>query len=139
MDGRVRGMRRGGCATGTRFTCRAQCCAPLRLSPFQRLSGRPDGCGSAQNVLHFLDVKTPFAGILRPRAGVAARAEPVFRPWRRIMSGTDDLADKASPEAKPSAEDGAHTAGGAPTDQAHQDAGDGTLAGSVPAGLSLKQ
>ena len=55
------------------------------------------------------------------------------------MSGTDDRADKASPEAKPSAEDGAHTAGGAPTDQAHQDAGDGTLAGSVPAGLSLKE
>ena len=55
------------------------------------------------------------------------------------MSGTDDRADKASPEAKPSAEDGAHTAGGAPTDQAHRDAGDGTLTGSVPAGLSLKQ
>ena len=55
------------------------------------------------------------------------------------MSGTDDRENKASPEAKPSAEDGAHTAGGAPTDQAHQDAGDGTLAGSVPAGLSLKE
>ena len=37
------------------------------------------------------------------------------------------------------ADDDAHTAGGAPTDQAHQDAGDGTLTGSVPAGLSLEQ
>ena len=55
------------------------------------------------------------------------------------MSGTDDRENKASPEAKPSAEDGAHTAGGARTDEGHQDAGDGTLAGSVPAGLSLKE
>ena len=55
------------------------------------------------------------------------------------MNGTDDHANKAGPEAEPSAEDGAHTEGGAPTDQAHQDAGDGTLTGSVPAGLSLKQ
>ena len=53
------------------------------------------------------------------------------------MSGTDD--HKAKPEAEPSAEDGAHTEGGAPTDQAHRDAGDGTLTGSVPAGLSLEQ
>jgi hypothetical protein len=55
------------------------------------------------------------------------------------MSGTDDRANKARPEAEPSAEGDAHTAGGAPTDQAHQDAGDGTLTGSVPAGLSLEQ
>ena len=50
------------------------------------------------------------------------------------MSGNDDRANKASPEAVPSAEDDAHSAGGAPTDQAHRDAGDGTLTGSVPAG-----
>ena len=55
------------------------------------------------------------------------------------MSGTDDHAKNAKPDAEPSAEDGAHTAGGAPTDRAHQDAGDGTLTGSVPAGLSLEQ
>ena len=55
------------------------------------------------------------------------------------MSGTDDRANKAKPEAELSAEGDAHTAGGAPTDQAHQDAGDGTLTGSVPAGLSLEQ
>ena len=55
------------------------------------------------------------------------------------MSGTDDRANKAGPEAEPSAEDDAHAEGGAPTDRAHQDAGDGTLTGSVPAGLSLEQ
>ena len=55
------------------------------------------------------------------------------------MSGTDDRENKASPDAEPSAEDDAHTAGGAPTDQAHRDAGDGTLTGSVPAGLSVEQ
>ena len=55
------------------------------------------------------------------------------------MSGTDDRENKAKPEAKPSAEDDAHSAGGAPTDQVHQDAGDGTLTGSVPAGLGLEQ
>ena len=55
------------------------------------------------------------------------------------MSGTDDHANEAKPDAEPSARDGAHTAGGAPTDQAHQDAGDGTLTGSVPAGLGLEQ
>ncbi len=55
------------------------------------------------------------------------------------MTGTNDRANKAGPEAKPSAGDDAHTDEGAPTDQAHQDAGDGTLPGSVPAGLSLKQ
>ena len=55
------------------------------------------------------------------------------------MSGTDDRANKAKPEAERPPDDDAHTAGGAPTDQAHQDAGDGTLTGSVPAGLSLEQ
>jgi hypothetical protein len=74
-----------------------------------------------------------------PDAGVAPRAEPVFRPWGRIMSGTDDRANKAGPDAEPPAEDDAHTEGGAPTDRAHQDAGDGTLTGSIPAGLSSKQ
>jgi hypothetical protein len=54
------------------------------------------------------------------------------------MSGTDDHANEAK-SCEPSAGDCAHTAGGAPTDQAHQDAGDGTLTGSVPAGLGLEQ
>lgn len=35
--------------------------------------------------------------------------------------------------------DEAHTEGGAPTDQAHEDAGDGTLSGSIPAGLTSRE
>jgi hypothetical protein len=37
---------------------------------------------------------------------------------------------------KPFADDPVHTEGGAPTDQAHRDVGDGTLTGSMPAGLT---
>jgi hypothetical protein len=32
-----------------------------------------------------------------------------------------------------------HTPSGAPTDAAHQDAGDGTLTGSTPAGLTVDE
>ena len=53
------------------------------------------------------------------------------------MPEDQNLAPQAGP--KPSAADPAHTESGAPTDQAHRDAGDGTLVGSVPAGLSLKE
>lgn len=52
------------------------------------------------------------------------------------MSGSQDDADTApSDVAKPTADE-THTDQGAPTDQAHQDAGDGTLTGSTPAGLT---
>lgn len=36
-------------------------------------------------------------------------------------------------------QDQSHTQGGAPTDKAHQDQGDGTLTGTVPAGLNTDQ
>jgi len=49
------------------------------------------------------------------------------------------MSDKPSPTPKPTPGDEAHTKGGAPTDQAHEDAGDGTLSGSVPAGLSSRE
>jgi hypothetical protein len=42
----------------------------------------------------------------------------------------------SDPHAAP---DPAHTASGAPTDQAHRDVGDGTLLGAVPAGLTPEQ
>ena len=32
-----------------------------------------------------------------------------------------------------------HTKAGAPTDEAHQDAGDGSLTGSTPAGLTVDE
>ena len=40
------------------------------------------------------------------------------------------------PDPKPSPDDPLHTATGAPTNAAHADVGDGTLVGSVPAGLT---
>ncbi|MBP0446461.1 hypothetical protein J8J14_16925 [Roseomonas sp. SSH11] len=52
------------------------------------------------------------------------------------MSAKDN---KPSPVPEPSAQDPAHTEGGAPTDAAHQADGDGTLTGSVPAGLSADE
>ena len=36
-------------------------------------------------------------------------------------------------------DDGASTEQGAPTDKAHQDAGDGSLTGSTPAGLTVDE
>ncbi|MBP0491637.1 hypothetical protein [Roseomonas indoligenes] len=39
----------------------------------------------------------------------------------------------------PTTGDGTHTAGGAPTNKAHLDDGDGTLTGSVPAGLTSEE
>jgi hypothetical protein len=50
------------------------------------------------------------------------------------MTPTKDSPPASSPQ--PSTEGARHTAGGAPTDKAHREDGDGTLAGSVPAGLS---
>lgn len=57
------------------------------------------------------------------------------------MSGTTDDADSipsdvAVPEAN---DDATHTKGGAPTDKAHEDVGDGSTTGSVPAGLTLAE
>ena len=53
-----------------------------------------------------------------------------------MMSGSQDDADTAPSDVEKSASDETHTGQGAPTDQAHQDAGDGALTGSVPAGLT---
>jgi hypothetical protein len=49
---------------------------------------------------------------------------------------TGEAAGQASTEA---GSDTAFTPGGAPTDEAHQAAGDGTLTGSVPAGLTVDE
>ena len=56
-----------------------------------------------------------------------------------MMSGTNDDADMAPSDVEqPTAED-THTDQGAPTDEAHQDAGDGSLTGSTPAGLTVDE
>ena len=50
------------------------------------------------------------------------------------------MTDTTPPNNDPSTEaDPTHTAGGAPTDQAHAEAGDGSAAGSTPAGLTVKE
>jgi len=50
-----------------------------------------------------------------------------------------DEASRESARGGPLASDETHTASGAPTDKAHLEAGDGTLAGSIPAGLSIEE
>ena len=46
------------------------------------------------------------------------------------------MSDTTPTNAEPPENDADHTEGGAPTDKAHGDAGDGSLTGAVPAGLS---
>jgi hypothetical protein len=53
------------------------------------------------------------------------------------MSGKSDEAGQPAPDPTQSEE--THTEGGAPTDKAHEEDGDGTLSGSVPAGLSADE
>ena len=53
-----------------------------------------------------------------------------------MMSGSQDAADTAPSAVEKPTADATHTDQGAPTDQAHQDAGDGALTGSTPAGLT---
>lgn len=50
-----------------------------------------------------------------------------------------DEAGSESARGGPLASTGTHTESGAPTDKAHLEAGDGTLAGSIPAGLSVEE
>jgi hypothetical protein len=50
-----------------------------------------------------------------------------------------DEASSASPRGGPVASTQTHTKGGAPTDKAHLEAGDGSLLGSVPAGLTIDE
>lgn len=53
----------------------------------------------------------------------------------------DGAADMAKPDDRldPAPGDPEHTPSGAPTDAAHQAAGDGTLQGAVPAGLTPEE
>jgi len=47
-----------------------------------------------------------------------------------MMSSSKDDAETAPSDVEPPTEDRAHTDKGAPTDEAHQDAGNGSLTGS---------
>lgn len=55
------------------------------------------------------------------------------------MSGSKDDADTASSDVEKPTEEETHTGQGAPTDEAHQGAGDGSLTGSTPAGLTVDE
>ena len=55
------------------------------------------------------------------------------------MSGSKDDADTAPSDVEIPTTDEAHTSQGAPTDAAHQDAGDGSLTESTPAGLTVDE
>lgn len=56
-----------------------------------------------------------------------------------MMSGSKDDADTAPSDVEVPIEESAHMGQGAPTDEAHQDAGDGSLTGSIPAGLTVDE
>jgi hypothetical protein len=61
-----------------------------------------------------------------------------------VAGPNDDKPDRdetgsAAGQANNGAPDAAFTPGGAPTDEAHQAVGDGTLTGSVPAGLTVDE
>ena len=72
------------------------------------------------------------------RHGQAVTHDLTFRDWT-TMSGSKDDADTAPSDVAPPTTDTAHTGQGGPTDEAHQDAGDGSLAGSVSAGLTADE
>ena len=49
------------------------------------------------------------------------------------------MTGKPDEPLEPAEDDAEHTASGAPTDAAHEAVGDGTLQGSVPAGLTPEE
>lgn len=55
------------------------------------------------------------------------------------MSGTNEGAETAPSDVERPVEGDGHTDRGAPTDAAHRDAGDGSLTGSTPAGLTVDE
>lgn len=55
------------------------------------------------------------------------------------MSDIANEADTAPSDVPKPTDEDTHTGQGAPTDKAHQDAGDGSLTGSTPAGLTVDE
>lgn len=53
------------------------------------------------------------------------------------MSGSSS--DTTPSDTEPASSNASHTKGGAPTDAAHDEAGDGSLAGATPAGLTVNE
>lgn len=55
------------------------------------------------------------------------------------MISTNEDTDTTPSDLGKTGDAGRHTDQGAPTDEAHQDAGDGSLTGSMPAGLTVDE
>ncbi len=51
----------------------------------------------------------------------------------------DNPSDTTPSDVEPAPSDASHTRGGTPTNKAHEDAGDGSLAGATPAGLTVDE
>ena len=56
-----------------------------------------------------------------------------------MTNGRKEDADLVPSDAEKPIDDKTHTDKGAPTDEAHLDAGDGSLTGSTPAGLTVDE
>ncbi len=52
---------------------------------------------------------------------------------------SDNPGDTTPSDVEPAPGDASHTKGGAPTNKAHEDAGDGSLTGATPAGLTVDE
>jgi hypothetical protein len=80
----------------------------------------------------FADGST-FRGLVRSRRSATTFVEIEMN--RREI----DQASSESARGGPLASRETHTKSGAPTDKAHLEAGDGSLLGSIPAGLSIEE
>ncbi len=56
-----------------------------------------------------------------------------------MTNGRDEDADMVPSDVEKPTDDKTHTDKGAPTEAAHLDAGDGSLTGSTPAGLTVDE
>ncbi len=52
---------------------------------------------------------------------------------------SDSPIDTTPSDVGPAPDGASHTEGGAPTNKAHEDAGDGSLSGAIPAGLTVDE
>jgi hypothetical protein len=93
----------------------------------------------------FMLVVTQMSGFTCVEAGNPyLKCIPAFSPEsaerQPTMSGTNDDADSIPSDVEPAdADDATHTESGAPTDKAHEEVGDGSSTGSVPAGLTVSE
>lgn len=110
----------------------------LQLVAAARLRLRSAGSEAVSGETWFWCSKRLSGSLDAVAVGRQSRTDLVFGDWT-MMSGSKDDADAAPSDVAPPTSDSAHTGQGAPTDEAHQDAGDGSLTGSIPAGLTVDE